>query len=29
VGYVLLAWALGGTGPRSGGSTARRDTATT
>jgi len=26
VGYVLLAWALGGSGPRSSGSTVRRDT---
>jgi uncharacterized protein involved in exopolysaccharide biosynthesis len=28
IGYVLLAWALGGTGPRSGGPADRRDTAT-
>jgi len=28
VGYVLLAWALGGSGPRSSGSTARRENAT-
>jgi hypothetical protein len=26
VGYVLLAWALGGTGPSSSGSAVRRDT---